>query len=269
MLKLDPIGSSQHVIIRYQKRSTLFDRALQRAFLYSVLFHALVFGLFRIKFLELPLTSSALNPVEVALDAEKPDESMQETVAVAPTEERPTAPRDEQALLSIPIDRFGLTNTFLFQTAATPPSTTVLSDNETQVLSLLAHDKQEAKEIPFTERLYPLRLQISGDAASLSIIEDGSILFKERAAKHKTTLFKLATNTFPIEYRIVVSSESGTIIQWSRKKELLDKQLQNCADKLIHMIRFAPRPWPGKKAIRGKLWIIFACTGHELREYLR
>ena len=268
MLKLDPVVANQIIELRYRKCNTLFDRALQRAFLYSVLFHALLFGVFRIKLLAIPLTPAILNPVEVALDAEKIEENFQETVAIAPNEERITAPMNDQSLLTIPVDSFHLINNFLFQATTTPSPTLIVNNDETELLSLLSQEKSEL-DVKYKERLYPLQLELSGDIAHLAIIEDGSILFKERTIKHKAATFKLATNVFPIDYRVVVSNQSGAIIQWSRKKELLDKNLQNCADKLIQTIRFVPKPWAEKETIRGKLWIIFACTGNELKEYLQ
>src|SRR5689334_10645560 len=97
MLKLERLGNSEKVQIRVKERRSFFDRRLRQAFTYSLLFHVVVFGVFRVKFLQVHEGAAAFRPVEVALDQESPEEMSLGTIAEVQDEVERLAPFDATA----------------------------------------------------------------------------------------------------------------------------------------------------------------------------
>ena len=210
-----------------KSRTRKFDRAFQRALLYSLLFHGLVFGLFRIKFLDVHESEPPLRPINVAIEKEE-----HETVAISNEEDE--CPKFIESAITSEKNNY-----------PHPPLTaTALSTPEGQTIaeSLLneEYDHCSFPQKPYSEKIYPLTLQCSHSLSKLHLISDGSELFCEKKPYESSSSFKLATQHYPISYTVQINPKTGKVIRWTRKRELLDKPLQALADRIIETIAFEP-----------------------------
>jgi hypothetical protein len=195
----------------------------------------------------------------VAIESENGDEMHQVAVAELETQENFLAPVDPQSL-QFPRLSFDAEKAIsqLFEEEKTI---------RVQELDTFTTGIQEMRdEIKYLEHVYPLKLRLSKPLAKLKLIEDGSHLFKPKEINQKTAALSFSTTCYPIAYTIKVSGESGKVVSWKRKKELIDKKMQSCADKLIETLVFGPSK---EKEIKGKIWITFACPEDELVRYLK
>lgn len=251
-IKLEPQKNSAKVEVKIAKKYRIFDRPLQRALLYSFLFHALLFGLFRIQYSGPDDHEEiALAPIQVAVE-----EAPELHAAIAEVEE--TAKKER-----LPLDRE------LLQTLAH-------MNEERAAFELLADQREfryDFREVPkaheavdWSERLYPLHLKFSRALQKLTLMEDGSELFCFKTDGRLGGPFEQALLHYPIAYQITVSGTTGKIIRSSRRKELLDKKLQLLADRLVEKIAF--RPFEAKE-IEGRLTIIFHASGNDVEAILQ
>src|SRR6185295_7379107 len=118
------------------------------------------------------------------------------------------------------------------QTTASSTSLEELFDNE--------YMQKVAFEKTYSEKIYPLTLQCSKSLTKLKLLQDGSELFHQRAAHESSASFLLAKQHYPISYEVYVSPKTGKVVRWTRKRELLDKPLQQLADRIIEKIAFQP-----------------------------
>lgn len=237
----------QTIEIRFKPRIAMFDRPLQRALLYSFLFHALLFGLFRIKCFDLNEPEVTFHPVEVAIEDEVPEEKSLVTVAEMHSDEktRMEAPKNKEKVL-----------------LAQAPLDVSCPQGELPDYFLSEH-------IEFQEPLYPLKLRLSKSLSKLQLIEDGSSFFKVKDAKRHAS-YTLAARTYPIEYIVRISVKTGAIVEWKRKKELIDKVLQAHADAFIQKLRFAPcEATTAHSKLKGKIVMVFECPGEALAKMVR
>lgn len=256
MLKLERLSTNSHVNIRLKENSFFFDAPFLRALGYSLLFHIVLFGFFKIEFLDIsePIDSPA--PVSVALgETNQP---------VATTKVDVDTPFDKPLFVASGIDKIEMptepmnaTEFMLSQVHHNVQNNALWYEKSEDYASFA---KEMSEPLQFQERLYPLRLKFSSSLSKLKLIEDGSSLFKEKSPHHSVSSYILTVHPLDIEYDVVVSGESGKVIEWKRK-ELLDKRLQRYADFIIKTISFAPSE---KLCVQGKILLIFKCSGEEI-----
>lgn len=260
MLKIERLKNDASVQIRPNDKGLLFDRPFKQALIYSFLFHLLVFGLIRVKFIAIYEPTAQLQPVEVAIDAER-DEPNGEAVTVTGLEGQNEEEHFAPVVVHYP-QEFHPQNL-----------NSQVNGRQDIALSEYPMDKriEESVADSFSQKIgyplhfYPLKIECTSSLSKLTVVEDGSQLFKEKNNYSVQRVAKLPIIFFTIEYSAKVSGMSGKIIESKRKKELWDKKLQACADKIIQVMRFAPS---NKKTIRGKILITFECSGDEIEEYL-
>lgn len=262
MLRLER-EKKQRVIIRLRRKRYKFDTRFWRAVLYSTGFHLFIFGFIRIQFSQAHDGPAPLLPVEVAIDYEEEDLSS-EVVAIRHEE-------SEKLLLAMSA----------IEDSPQPLADPELMDEINHILIDL-HSSDEAnttsfpsnqglRELPppsrlnLSERLYPIRFQISGSLKNKHIISDGSHLFRKSTSSETNALLRLKTTSRSIMYQIEIDGKTGKVIEWKRKRELIDKKLQAFADRLLDEITFEASSSDVK---RGSIRIIFDCTGDELTQYL-
>jgi hypothetical protein len=255
MLKLERLSGQGGVHIRLKEKSFLFDAPFLRALGYSFLFHLVLFGVFKIEFLDIPEPIPNPCPVEVAVGV--PEQS----IVAAHVD----ASFDKPLFVESPLSKIELSQTPLNKTELLLSQLQYNIHNNTLFYETKEEYPNLAKEmsepLAFQEKLYPLRLKLSSSLTQLKLVEDGSCLFKEKSPHHLTASYILTIHPLDIEYSIVVSGETGKVIEWHRSKELLDKKLQRYADKLIQTIAFAPNE---RMYIKGKVLLIFKCSGEEI-----
>ncbi len=265
MLRVERKAGTSEIVIRTKKNRWIESRFLQ-AIGYSFLLHIAVCGIFRIK--SLPLEEAKItNAIEVSILSEKGDEEGEPlSSALAETIEASSnkKPFFDAALLTASNKALLPEQPFLDQAACTEVA---LFPSQKKVFLVQPYFQKAsptlAVPISWKERFYPLDITFSSSLSSLTLIEDGSSLFKEKNSK---PFFLVHIAKIPkIEYRIVVSGKTGKIESWTRKKELLDKKFQYYIDLLVQTLRFAPSK---EESYEGKLWIEFACTGEEIETFL-
>lgn len=243
--------NSSQLALKLKEQASLFDRPFKQALLYSVLFHFLVFGVFRVQFLQIKDAIQPIDPVEVAIDQ---GQDSQELVAIAefdnPKETAAFAPYVKEHLklkdkgYKADIEHLATSKACFF--------------DEKEI-----DEKQFHTKLSYPTKHYPLRLEFTSGISKLKLIEDGSNLFKEKNSYFSRD--KLPLTFFTIAYNVKVSGTTGKVTEWKRKRELLDKRLQACADRIIGEIQFAPFQ---ENSLKGKIWIVFECSGDEIQEYL-
>jgi|GEM_PF-6506800 len=247
-MKSDATKPQPPIKIGLKRKNPLRDRAFQRAIFYSLLFHALVFGLFRVKFIDhsegVAKTSSLAVSIEMEPEQELPVTKTHEFLA-------PSADLTKFPGVSSNWDDL-ICNELFEKTHLAPIAEIRLSDD-------MAAPK--AGKDPF----FPLRIRSAKKIKALHLIEDGSSLFKEKSID-ESAAFSYPLYTYSITYTVKIAGQSGKIVEWFRRGELLDKTLQECADKIIETIRFAPTQ---EAEIKGHIWLEFLCNGEELERYLK
>jgi hypothetical protein len=205
------------------------NRILLQALIYSLLIHAVLVLCFRIRLFDFRSEPVAFTPAKLFVDDEPVASAsiIQEKLKTAPT-------------------------VFLDEL------TEHTEESRSQIQALFVQD------IAFPDQGYPLRIKCSPSLKPLLLIEDGSHLFKHMTSPHQQEVSLLSCRKFTIEYSVDVDGTTGKLSSWSRTRELLDKELQQIADKIVSELRFAPH----KKSLSGKLWINFYCSGEELQDYL-
>jgi hypothetical protein len=251
MLKIERIGKTDAIKLSVKERKNFLNTRFRQALTYSLVFHLLLFCFFRIKFMLPQDEAPAFRPVSLAVDMR---EFMQMTVADLQAEEMRSFPYQTELLNSF--------ESFFPSSQEQAPKTMCGSD-----LPYIKHlvTTQEMHPL-FTERFYPLKIELSKGLQELRIVEDGSSLFRKKIEPAHLSHLLLTTSPLRIRYSIRVHGATGKIIECSRKHELLDKKLQQYADLLIHSISFAPFQ---ELSLTGKLDLVFQCSGDELRSYLK
>jgi len=245
MLKLEQVKNSEKVRVRFGAKNRIFDRPLQRALLYSFLFHALLFGLFRIQYNNLDDRDEVeMAPIQVAIEQEYDASG---TIADV---------QEEHEVQLLPFDQNIIAQFSQF-------------DREKVLYELFSGQKEFRKNedsslsqkatIDWGERLYPLHLKLSHALQKLTLIDDGSSSFCLKGPRDSSAEFELATSHYPITYHVTVAGQTGKIVRSSRKKELLDKRLQLLADALLEKIVFRPFE---KKEVEGRITVVFHASGN-------
>jgi hypothetical protein len=260
MLKIEQQTNSSNVSVRLKDKGSLLDRPFKQALIYSFLFHALVFGVFRVQFSTISDPTEPINPVEVAIDTERTadGDDAQELVAIAEqesTQEKVSFAPYVKEYIKIAEKYYSDASTAQIEPTALHESE-VFDDEGFE-------EKLYLTKLPYQLRHYPLRLEFTTALSKLKLLEDGSSLFKEKSASFSRQ--KIPFAFFTIAYNVKISGQTGKITEWKRKRELLDKKLQVCADRIIDQIQFAPFQLT---SLRGKIWIVFECSGDEISEYL-
>jgi hypothetical protein len=251
MLKLD---KREHRFILVEKRGIFRNRAFLRYMAYSLLFHLSIFGLFQVKFVQFFGPEAPFRPCSLLLAAEegKAEENCTGALQVA------TYSFEDKTLEEFPLTKISVDDKII---------SLLLSDFRPPIANL---DKTleiaQGLTLDMEEPYYPLKIHLAKSLKDLVIVEDGSSLFRPKDPLFSSSSLNFATSTYTINYSIKIDGKSGKIASASRKHELLDKDLQVCADKLIKEIRFAPC---GEGIKRGKIKLIFLCSGDSIKGYLR
>lgn len=238
-------------------RSALVDKALLQALIYSLLLHLILFGTFRIRLNDYKETATEMRPLSVAIDV--PDEF---GVAV-----EKAAPYDTSSLVTSTFDEdeykamhLSMQHPVKLEPTYHPPeaSNTLSAYTDKDIIDL-------AGNFTYAPKAYPLQLKLSSQLKALTLVEDGSSLFRKKAPHEDLSHLALAANHFPIEYTVTVSGPTGTITTLKRPNVLLDKELQLVADRIIKCIRFEPF---SQKSVTGTITLVFCTSGQELKSYL-
>lgn len=249
--------------LRIRDRSAFLDRTLLQALFWSLIFHLMLFSVFRIRLYDFKQEGQPIAPINVSLEQEEhgpitevtshdlidiqgllsqnidKDEWLQMAFeqSMAPEMESQGAPRQEKDLI--------------------PRYANALST--TDIASML-------KKPNFSPKVYPLHLKLSKPLKKLTLIEDGSCLFREKLASDDTKRIALSNKRLPIEYTVTVMGATGRLENVFRKYELLDKELQECADLIIKKIQFAPF---SLESVTGTLTLSFVLDGSEVKALMK
>lgn len=213
-----------------------------QALIYSLVFHLMLFGTFRIRLSDFQEYTPQMHPLDVAIDSEKTEVDNTNTSQHV----------DKSALFLANLD----------------------ADEHTQInLALLQDDsdfddealKELVPKLEWSPKMYPLKLKLSNSFKDLILVDDASSLFRNKKPQETLARFVLAPHHFTIEYKVSVDGSSGHIINRVRKEELLDKRLQTVADRIIGTIKFLPF---NEKERSGSITITFCCTGDEITKYM-
>lgn len=262
MLRLER-GKKDRVIIRLRQKRYKFDTRFWRAVLYSAAFHLFIFGFIRIQFSQVHQAPMPLLPVEVAIDYEeedlsaevvavKHDENEKLLIAMSPIEDSPQPRADPELVDEV--------NHILIDLNS--------SDESNNPRFATNHGLTEVAppgRFNLSEKLYPLRFQVSGSLKNKQIVTDGSHLFRNSTATETNAPLRVKTTSRSILYQIKIDGITGKVIEWKRKRELIDKKLQAFADTLLDEITFEAG-FPGTK--KGSIRVIFDCTSDKLTQYL-
>jgi hypothetical protein len=252
MLKLERISKNGAIGIRVKERSSFFDNALVRALLFSTGVHLVLLCGIRIKMFEFT-ESVPLRPINVAIESEN-GEGAEALVDVSQNRMQPLA-------FSKALD-----NPSWIDLCLKPKNELQVSEHiTTTVQSTLTDTKLTSTIVPlnYRVRLYPLQIKCSSNLKVLKLIDDGSSLFKEQ---HPSNIYPFTSSHYPIEYNVQVAGSTGKIVSFNPKKELIDKELQEVADRLMQRLSFAPRE---DKLYTGSISLHFCCSGEKIGEYLQ
>ncbi len=245
MLRLERSQKKAPLAIQLPKRSSFLDKALLQALVYSFIFHLVLFGTFKIRLNDYQEQLPQMLPLNVAIDTEKNEGLRFETEVVDIDQ----------------LDRslFFISNLDEDEYKA---MTLALSDQH----SIAAFSNQTIHEmtptLTWAPRMYPLKLKLSSKLKALTLLEDGSSLFRDRGLNESLDRFVLADKHLPTEYKVTVDGTTGLIMSAERKNVLLDKRLQACADAVINNICFKPF---SEKSATGSITLVFCCTGDEIQ----
>ncbi|MCE5293918.1 MAG: hypothetical protein LLF94_04835 [Chlamydiales bacterium] len=236
---------------------SFLDKALLQALFYSLLFHLVLFGTFRIRFNDYQENTPQMLPLNVAIDAEPITEAkVIDAEDVSHKTFLATIPESEYKAMNLallnPPSKYELETTHL-----PPNSLTAFSDADIADL---------APKSTWAAKMYPLQLKLSHDLKKLTLLEDGSKNFRDKGPYESLGRFALTSNHLPIEYKVTVDGATGHIIRHEREQVLLDKRLQACADKLIDEITFEPF---SENQITGRITLVFCCSGDEIKGFLK
>jgi hypothetical protein len=259
MLRLKRLPKDR-VTIYIQDKSRTLDIRFWRSLFYSLLFHVIVFGSIRIEYLRIHESTIPLVPVEVAID------NAPEEMVIADTGDLENARQKKFIHLAAhysEVPYIKKTNEFdlAAQLQALQNSPLILSQAATHHESPLP----AAPPSSYPEKCYPMRIELTSGLQELQLVRDGSILFRQKKTTDMLSKLKLTTRPLFIDYEVRVCGNSGKIIGWKRTHELLDKKLQELADRIIQEIGF------GKQAPdtqTGVIRLIFECSGVEIEQYL-
>jgi hypothetical protein len=248
MLQVKNVKNSQKIEVRFLPKPRMVDRPLQRALLYSFLFHALLFGLFRIQYSDLHEREPFFQPIQVAIEADT--ESKAVVADVVHEEKKTLLAIDKQKLTEAPLFE---REKAIYDLVSEPPYDSL------DTFALLT-------KIDMSQKLYPMRLKLSSKLSKLELLEDGSCFFRKKEKTDRIARLQLAYAHYPITYHVTVDGASGKVIHSSRTKELLDKKLQVLADAIIDKIQFFPSE---EQQVSGRLSIIFYADSEEIEEMLQ
>lgn len=228
-----------------KERTTFLDKALLQALVYSLLFHLLLFGSFRIRLNDYQESTPQMRPIDVGIDTEKSDRA-QTVINALDTEQI-----DPSALFISNLDtqEYWAMNLALLNKPV---------DTEDEIL-------EPPTKLAWTPRMYPLQLKLSAQLKALELTDDGSSLFREKGPYDSIGRFALAANHLPIEYKVRINGVTGRIESAEKDQVLLDKRLQSVADQIINHIQFKPF---SEKCLAGRITLIFCCTGDEIKSLM-
>ena len=224
-----------------KERTTFFDKALLQALVYSLLIHLVLFGSFRIRLNDFLESSPQMLPVDVAIDADKPDVSG----SVSNSLESQPSNATRGFILHLDADEYKAMNLALL-----PPR----PHKDEELLD-------RTPKLAWAPRMYPLQLKLSPQLKALTLIDDGSALFREKGPNDSLGRFVLAANHLPIVYKVRINGITGHVEHAEKDQVLLDKRLQSVADRIVSHIQFKPC---SEKSIAGSITLIFCCTGDEI-----
>jgi hypothetical protein len=112
---------------------------------------------------------------------------------------------------------------------------------------------------------YPLKITLNGDLEHMILINDGFSLFKK--ASHDSLFCSpfFAESRPCVEFRIEIAAETTKITKATCIRELIDKRLQEVAEKILYSLRFASK----KEAVRGVVTLQFSGTFDTIAPFLR
>lgn len=208
------------------------DKALLQALIWSLALHVVVLGTFKIRLNDFSEYTPQMQAVDVAVEQ---DDSIQVTAS--------QEPQDKSLLFLATID----------PKDTLPPTKKVI-----QNLPVSASPK-------WSYTLYPLEFKLSSELKSLTLLDDGSCLFRKNGPRDTLAKLALTAHHLPIEYKVSVNGQTGKIVAQERQQVLLDKKLQVIGDELMKHVRFKPCQ---KEQITGTITLVFCCSGDEIGAYL-
>ena len=258
MIKLEPVTDG--LTFRIKERPPFFSRPLIKALTWSALFHLCLLSSFRIKMTDFHEVEYPIKPIDVAIEKE---ESPPITTII-----------DNKNSMAQPIVNLNdpywdeardiVSNQYQSFTATSHiPRPTSFGDTVSDIAITSIPESLSS-----TSTLYPLRLKFSPAVKKLKLLVDGSSLFKQKGnqkeSQEQLHRLLLSPLRFPIKYDVNINGKNGKIVHWSREETLADKTLQECADTLMTLIRFAPS---SNEKIRGSICLTFCCTGQEMEQF--
>ncbi len=233
-----------------KEKSPFLDRALFQALFWSLIIHLVLFATFRIRLNDFLDTKIEMKPLNVAIEPERADEA-NTTLDIQNRDSY-----DPLTLVTLQLDPDECKMMHLAQNPVASETEIAFSDDDLSELT---------PELSYTPTMYPLQLKLSSELKALSLINDGSSLFKEKGQKDRLGPFMLAANHLSIDYTVTIDGKSGRVIRSDRSQVLLDKKLQQVADKIVNMIAFKPF---SEKSRTGRITIVFCCTGDEIKSFM-
>ena len=275
MLKLERNPSTKHIAIRLKEKKAFVDRPFFIALVYSVLFHLIVFGFFKVQMGDPHEAVSELDPIEVAMLSDKAeDQEIPDLVGQVQIETQGDQ-NDLRISLSPNIE---IEPKFPHLSHEAPPlanliAASTFSYDDDEPLKEYTKDlawtpKKEGSPLNWRSRIYPLCLKFSDNLQPLVLLEDGSRLFKEKSPRMKNSLFSTSGLT-SLEYNVKIHAQSGKIEKYSCKKDLQNMNLEQYGNLIIRSLRFAPTSSSIDTIHSGRIWVTFLCPPNELRSYLR
>jgi len=115
------------------------------------------------------------------------------------------------------------------------------------------------------KKIFPVKIKYEPPLNELIVIDDGSKLFRsEKFATSPALLLRPYETT--LTYDVIVASKKGKIASFTRKKELLDKNLLRLSDAIIKKIRFVKN---NDSNISGGVTITFLCHSDDIKKLLK
>ncbi len=234
----------------------MLDKALLQALIYSLSLHLVLFGTFRIRLNDYQELTPEMPPLNVAIDDVELVASVEKTTSY-----------DPESLVACNFDDDEYKALHILQThkpvkmreyAPPYPTNELTAYSEKDIIDL-------TRSFTYAPKVYPLQLKLSSELKGLTLVEDGSCLFREKGPNEDLSHLVLASNHFPIDYSVTISGLTGTVVHLERSKMFLDRELQSVADRIIKNIQFEPF---SQKSQAGTITLIFCTTGEDIKKYL-
>lgn len=240
--------------LRPQEKTAFFDRALLQALFWSLIFHLALFSSFRIRLNDFQESSPQMLPLDVAIDADRFDEA----TTITTTVDNLLADAGVQFCSRLDPEEYKAMNLALLEqnNPHMHTSADLLSDEDIVSQSAL---------LVWAPKMYPLQLKLSPQLKELTLLDDGSSLFRKKGPHDTLGHFVFTSTHLPIEYKVYVNGLTGRIDKAEREQVLLDKRLQAIGDRLIGNVQFMPF---SEKSVTGSITLIFCCTGDEIKSLM-